>query len=355
MRKGIIIKTSINFSIFVLTVILFSIIAEVIMQINSKEKNLVDTLSECVRESSDENMGLEFIPNSECTFKGTQVKINSQGLRDYEYKLEKQENVFRIVTLGDSYTFGWGVELNESYPKLIESSLNENSDKKYEIINFGTPSHNTMQEARLLEIKAIAYKPDLIIIGYTMGDPECYWKFCSDELKAATYNAFEKSFSIPTDHITKERLLQRSLFLRFISNKYDIILHRLNIRRMDDNNVIIKLHYKNSATWKSVQESFRKISKIAKENNAEVLIVVFPEIDFLSSDYILSDVSKQVIEEADKNGFNTLDLFPYFVEEEPRSLMVTPGDDGHDGHPNAKAHKIAADAVYNFMKKEEII
>jgi len=124
---------------------------------------------------------------------------------------------------------------------------------------------------------------------------------------------------------------------------------------MDDNNVIIKLHYKNSATWKSVQESFRKISKIAKENNAEVLIVVFPEIDFLSSDYILSDVSKQVIEEADKNGFNTLDLFPYFVEEEPRSLMVTPGDDGHDGHPNAKAHKIAADAVYNFMKKEEII
>jgi len=107
-------------------------------------------------------------------------------------------------------------------PKLIESSLNENSDKKHEIINFGTPSHNTMQEARLLEIKAIAYKPDLIIIGYTSGDPECYWKFCSDELKAATYDAYKKRFSVPTDQITKERLLQHSLFLTFISNKYDI-------------------------------------------------------------------------------------------------------------------------------------
>jgi len=115
MNKTVIIKTGINSSIFVLTVILFFIIAEGIMQINSKEKNLIDTLSECVRESSDENMGLEFIPNSECAFKGTQVKINSQGLRDYEYKLEKQGNIFRIVTLGDSYTFGWGVELNESY------------------------------------------------------------------------------------------------------------------------------------------------------------------------------------------------------------------------------------------------
>ena len=89
---------------------------------------------------------------------------------------------------------------------------------------------------------------------------------------------------------------------------------------------------------------------MAKENNAEVLIVVFPEIDFLSSDYILSDVSKQVIEEADKNGFNTLDLFPYFVEEEPRSLMVTPSDDGHDGHPSAKAHKIAADTILSKKK-----
>ena len=349
MNKTVIIKTGINSSIFVLTVILFFIIAEGIMQINSKEKNLIDTLSECVRESSDENMGLEFIPNSECTFKGTQVKINSQGLRDYDYKLEKEENVFRIITLGDSYTFGWGVELNEAYPKLIEFSLNENSDKKYETINFGTPSHNTIQEARLLEIKAIAYKPDLIIIGYTSGDPECYWKFCSDELKAATYNAFEKSFSIPTDHITKERLLQRSLFLRFISNKYDIILHRLNIRKIDDDNLIIKLHYKDSITWKSVQESFRKISKIAKENNIEVLIVIFPEIGFLSNDYILSDINKQILEEANKNGFYTLDLFSYIVGNEPDSIMVTPGE---DGHPNAKAHKIAADAIYKFLKQE---
>ena len=212
-----------------------------------------------------------------------------------------------------------------------------------------------MQEARLLKIKAIAYKPDLIIIGYTSGDPECYWKFCSDELKAAIYDAYKKRFSVPVDHITKERLLQRSLFLTFISNKYDIILHRLNIRKVNEDNVIIKLHNKNSITWEYVQESFKRISEIAKDNNAKVLIVIFPEIDFLSKDYILSDVNKQILEEANKNGFYTLDLSSYFMENEPKSLMVTPEEINHDGHPNAKAHKLAADAIYKFIKKERII
>ena len=47
------------------------------------------------------------------------IKINSLGWRDREISLEKQEDTFRIVALGDSITFGWGVELNETYIKQL--------------------------------------------------------------------------------------------------------------------------------------------------------------------------------------------------------------------------------------------
>ena len=41
------------------------------------------------------------------------ININSQGFRDKEHKVKKDENVFRILCLGDSSTFGLRVELND--------------------------------------------------------------------------------------------------------------------------------------------------------------------------------------------------------------------------------------------------
>lgn len=54
-------------------------------------------------------------------------RINSLGMRDYEYPLIKKDRVFRIVCLGDSVTFGAGVELNQLYSKVLETLLNARS------------------------------------------------------------------------------------------------------------------------------------------------------------------------------------------------------------------------------------
>jgi len=55
------------------------------------------------------------------------LKINSVGFRDKEYNLKKDENVFRILTLGDSNTFGWNSNLQDIYAKVLEKKLNEKS------------------------------------------------------------------------------------------------------------------------------------------------------------------------------------------------------------------------------------
>src|SRR2546430_1564409 len=48
------------------------------------------------------------------------VKINSLGMRDREYSVEKPKGTYRILVLGDSYTFGSGVQADETYAKLLE-------------------------------------------------------------------------------------------------------------------------------------------------------------------------------------------------------------------------------------------
>ena len=102
----------------------------------------------------------------------TNITINSDGFRDKEYPIEKPDKTFRIITLGDSFMFGLGVELEDSYPKQLEAMLNKNSPIKYEVLNFGVPGYNTKQEVEMLNEKGLKYSHDAVIIGYLGNDIE---------------------------------------------------------------------------------------------------------------------------------------------------------------------------------------
>lgn len=98
-------------------------------------------------------------------------RINSIGMRDYEYPLLKGNRIFRIVCLGDSVTFGAGVELDQVYPKVLEKLLNSRSEgMHYEVLNFGVPGYNTAQEVITLREKALRYNPDLVLVGFNLND-----------------------------------------------------------------------------------------------------------------------------------------------------------------------------------------
>src|SRR3989344_857994 len=71
-----------------------------------------------------------------------QNRINSDGLNDnIEYKIEKDDSTYRIITIGDSFTFGLYVQTKDNYPEQLEVMLNSklkcNSVKKFEVINLG--------------------------------------------------------------------------------------------------------------------------------------------------------------------------------------------------------------------------
>ncbi|GEM_PF-6088540 len=102
---------------------------------------------------------------SELSFR---VQTNSHGLRDVDIG-PKTLGVTRIIVLGDSFTWGDGVNLDETYVKQLETLLNGRCGRagatKYEVINAGVPEWGPAQMWLYLKDYGVKFEPDLVLLG----------------------------------------------------------------------------------------------------------------------------------------------------------------------------------------------
>lgn len=104
---------------------------------------------------------------------------NSAGYRDREYSRRKPPQVFRVIGLGDSVTFGVGVPRERVFLKVAEEVLNRDGDsQRFEVLNLGVPGYNSAMMAALLEERTAEWEPDLIVIEFCRNDfnlPNFLW------------------------------------------------------------------------------------------------------------------------------------------------------------------------------------
>ncbi len=100
------------------------------------------------------------------------VESNSKGLRDREFTYERNDpQTIRVLAIGDSFTFGYGVEIDRSFPKLLEQNLQQKfPSRKVEVINGAMTGWGTIQEKIFLEDELLKYKPDVILVGFFIND-----------------------------------------------------------------------------------------------------------------------------------------------------------------------------------------
>ncbi|MEM6567999.1 MAG: SGNH/GDSL hydrolase family protein [Planctomycetota bacterium] len=99
------------------------------------------------------------------------AQINGLGLRGDEPDAAAAGDAgLRVVCLGDSFTFGWGVEDGETYPVQLEAALAARTDAPVDVVNCGLPGYNTWQEARAYEAIARPLDPDVVVIGWYLND-----------------------------------------------------------------------------------------------------------------------------------------------------------------------------------------
>jgi lysophospholipase L1-like esterase len=99
------------------------------------------------------------------------VTINSQGFRDREFTREKRRSSFRIVCVGDSWSFGANVVQDRAFPQRVAALLeHEHPGADFEVLNLGVMGYTSRQGLELMKRYVLALQPDLVLIGFAMND-----------------------------------------------------------------------------------------------------------------------------------------------------------------------------------------
>lgn len=94
--------------------------------------------------------------------------INKDGYRDKLYK-NKKTNTIRVLLLGDSFTYGWGVSYDKIWSTIAENSLN-NKGYKIELINLGRSGSFSKDYLSIARRTIDVFKPDHVFVCMLQGD-----------------------------------------------------------------------------------------------------------------------------------------------------------------------------------------
>ncbi len=257
---------------------------------------------------SDENrdIGHRHVPNSFAHLMGVDVQINADGMRDDD--IDQSRYTRRVLMLGDSVTFGWGVPHVNTVSSRLENLLAENSDKRIDVLNAGVGNYNTAMEVAWFEKSGLAYNPDFVVLNVFVNDAE------------------------PTPTYSDVSWIDRHLYSRVILFGASDTVARTVLGRTDWKSYYSRLYDDAAPGWVAMQDSIRILARLCETQNIPLMIVDYPELRELAP-YPFTSVSEKIRTLAEEVSADYISLLPAVQDKEPNTLWVTIPDP----HPNAFA------------------
>jgi len=98
-------------------------------------------------------------------------RTDEHGFRTTQYDYTKPENTFRIVALGDSFTFSSGrIPFEQMWFNHVAQELENSSQKDIQVINLGIPGVGPVFEKHLFELEGKHLQPNLVLLGLFIGN-----------------------------------------------------------------------------------------------------------------------------------------------------------------------------------------
>ena len=132
------------------------------------------------RRSERPGLRYELIPGGyAASYIGVPVSVNRLGLRDHEIAVPKPAGTVRILGVGDSVTFGYGVRLEETYLKVLEGRLRQaaRGGARYEAVNAGIEECGLDAYYHAVRTLGPRLQPDLVLVGIVLNDVQRYDDF----------------------------------------------------------------------------------------------------------------------------------------------------------------------------------
>ena len=260
-----------------------------------------------VMATKDPRLVYRLIPNLSLKFSGEKVSINGAGYRDDVFQLDKKEGVLRIAVLGDSGSFGWKVAKEDSYPEILESTINQYLGRKQvEVYNFSVPGYNTVMEREVLVQDALKYQPDAVVLQFDGNDYDLPNFMMTPESPLALDKCFTLDFIL--------------IRMQAIEKKYDMNLmaglEHVPLQKGSDG----QQHFaydagrvpKQYAALDGMENNLaalREIGDICREKKLQPVFLVNPNF-YSDVNTSISSLEKPAIETAEKAGFKIANPVP---------------------------------------------
>lgn len=266
--------------------------------------------------------------------------------RDRSYLPLKRKRGFRVLVIGDSFTWGSGVHAEDAYPDRLGRAVDRLKVREpIEVVNWSRPGWNTVHELRALQRHRPKVQFDLVIVGFVLNDAE--------PPKADHVERLREQLRLGPPESSEPRSAAARLAVAG-SALASFTWRRLeNSRRRRALTEYYLSLYGPDGGWDQAQAALAQLLEIARHADAPAVLLIFPIFDSpLDQRYPYRDLHARVAESGGAMGYLVLDLLPSFDAMDTRRLAVEPFV---DPHPNELAHRIAADSLADFLTQRQLL
>ncbi len=259
------------------------------------------------------------------------VSTDANGLRAPIHAPEAQgDDPFRVMFLGCSTTFGWGVNDDETYPARVQSMLAQQSHD-VQVFNGGQPGYTSFQGLWLYDTLLATYQPDLVFFGYVVQDA-----------RKAAYDDASQALLQQDARLLKQSVLYRSrlyLGLRTLVNARRI---QSKEREEGGEQGVFRV------SRQDFVDNIRSFEAMTQRDGAELVLFDFP----LERSGYTSEHRRLVRIAADELDLPHLDIQREVEQATHQQTLYFPKD---PGHANAEGHAFIAERVFRFLSAQELL
>lgn len=286
------------------------------------------------------------------------VKIKTAIEDSPEFEMVKNNslnasgNSFRVMVLGDSYIHGGGIAFKDAFSQQLKTML-QNANSRFDnvyVLDISKPSSNNFDNVQAYFDFAEKFKPNLVVLGYNYNDVEgnLDQKVTQNDVDSF---AKKKVSSNQNKGIVKKiyDILYKSKVVEFVlHNAHDEMKAHGYIMPNSVFDVTLKSYYENRPSWVKSKVLLQNLIDDCRKNNSQLMVVKFTEINLLEYTNLFERTDKTI--KAFFDGQPSVDYFnltDIFKGEKTKDYILSK----YDGHPNEKAHKRIATAVFEEIKK----
>lgn len=277
-----------------------------------------------------------------------EYRHNRFGFRDVEHSQRKDARCFRILGLGDSFTYGAGVRFEETYLFRLEQMLNDRpgSHPKVEIIKAGISMYFPEPERILLERYGKTYQPDLVLVGFLPNDvidtQRGLGEIKVDEsgyLKTREAEALGRWGVMLYLNSHLFRILQQSVREALAQDEPPAVQESDWLKR----DGIYERH------WRTIEGEYSRMAEISRSIPASLVLIHIPQNGPWSG--IHSYPSTRLSAWARENGAGFVDTLPAMSEAAVAKTLFY----AKDGHCTAEGHAVIAREIFAYLSAQALV